>query len=135
MHRPTIGTTNRPGFIVSLACLGLALAGPAGAAGSFDGTYKGTQRVMRSNNSQQCELLTDRTTWWSSSVTITSIAAGTRPSIGIDVSPDGTFHQTQMITVGRRQAVVQVNGKITGASFEGDIGTDACAAHLSLTKS
>jgi hypothetical protein len=126
MHRPKI-------VFASMACLTLALAFPAAAAGSFDGTYKGTQRVTRSNNSQACDSLTKDMVLvvrdnhfnrgWYETV------------IGIDVTPDGTFHQTQMITVGRRQAVVQVNGKISGASFEADIGTDACTAHLSLTKS
>jgi hypothetical protein len=134
MSRPNKHPLHRSAVVASLACLGLALAVPAGAAGSFDGTYKGTQRVTRSNNSQACDSLTKDNMvlvirdnhfnrGWYETV------------IGIDVTPDGTFHQTQMITVGRRQAVVQVNGKITGASFEGDIGTDACAAHLSLTKS
>jgi hypothetical protein len=134
MRRLNNGTTIRSSLILSLTCLGLMLAGSAGAAGSFDGTYKGTQRVTRSNNSQQCESLTK-----DNMVVVIRDNHFNRgwyeTVIGIDVSPDGTFHQTQMITVGRRQAVVQVNGKITGASFEGDIGTDACAAHLSLTKS
>jgi hypothetical protein len=119
MRRLNNGTTIRSSLILSLTCLGLMLAGSAGAAGSF---------------SQQCESLTK-----DNMVVVIRDNHFNRgwyeTVIGIDVSPDGTFHQTQMITVGRRQAVVQVNGKITGASFEGDIGTDACAAHLSLTKS
>ena len=72
-----------PAFLGALACCGLALAAPAGAAGSFD----------------------------------------------------GTFHQSVQTTIGRRMAIVQVDGKITGPKLEADIGTSTCAAHLSLTKS
>ena len=42
------------GFLVALACLGLATAGNAVAADTFDGTYTGPRRVIRDNNSAGC---------------------------------------------------------------------------------
>ncbi len=134
MPRPNKRSNHRPAVVAAMTCLGLALAIPAGAAGSFDGVYKGPQRVTRTNNTQMCDSLAKDTTelairdnhfnrTWFGAV------------IGVDVAPDGSFHQSQQILVGRQQRVVQMTGKITGPSFEADLGTEGCMAHLSLTKS
>jgi hypothetical protein len=123
-----------PAFLGALACCGLALAAPAGAAGSFDGTYKGTQTVLRTNNTQACNSLAKDDL--ALVVKDNHFSRGWyEVVVGVDVAPDGTDHQSVQTTIGRRMAIVQVDGKITGPKLEADIGTSTCAAHLSLTKS
>jgi hypothetical protein len=114
--------------------IGILLAAPAGAAGSFDGTYRGSQRILRTNNSSECNNL-------NSDKMLLNIQDNhfTRrwytAELGIDVAPDGSFHQSASFNAGRRVTTAKIDGKITGGSFEADLGTDTCAVHLSLTKS
>jgi hypothetical protein len=122
----------RIGTVLCLACLGLA---PARAAGTFDGTYKGVQRVTRTNNSEQCNALAKD-----------NLAVVVRDNhfkrgwyetvLDVGVAADGSFHESARFTIGKgRQAVVQIDGRIAGNVLEADIGTEGCAAHMALTKS
>ena len=119
-------------FAVPLAVT-LALAGTAGAAGPFDGTYKGNQTVLRNNNYQGCSDRTDI-------ALIIRDNHFTRQWVGyvinVDVANDGTFSGKASYEAGRnRQATVSITGKIAGAGLEADIGSDRCQLHLSLKKS
>ena len=119
-------------FAVPIA-VGLALAGTAGAASSFDGTYRGSQTVLRNSNYQGCIDRTDI-------VLIIRNNHFTRQWVGnvidVDVAGDGTFTKTASFEAGRnRQATLTVTGKIASASLEADIGSDRCRMHLSLRKS
>ena len=121
-------------FAVPIAVtLGLALAGMARAAGPFDGTYRGSQTVLRNSNYQGCIDRTDI-------VLIIRNNHFTRQWVGnvidVDVAGDGTFTKTASFEAGRnRQATLTVTGKIASASLEADIGSDRCRMHLSLRKS
>jgi hypothetical protein len=110
----------------------LAMAGAAGAAGPFDGTYSGSQTVQLNNNYQGCA---DRNI-----ALVIRNSHFTRPwggdEFGFDVASDGTFNKTGFYNAGRgRQAQVTVTGKIVGASLEANIGSDRCKMHLSLKTS
>ena len=112
----------------------LALVGTAGAAGSFDGTYRGSVTVVLNNNYQGCSASPD-------SVLVIRNNHFTRQWAGqavfdVDVAGDGTFNKTASYTAGRnRQGTVTITGKIAGASLEADIGSDRCRLHMSLKKS
>jgi len=111
----------------------LALAGMASAAGPFDGTYRGSETMVRGNNTTLCAAHNDlvivvrnshfRRRW-------------VEADLKVDVAGDGTFSGSTMYDVGHnRRATVTITGKIVGASLEADIGSDRCAFHMSLKKS
>ena len=120
-------------FAVPLAVT-LALAGTAGAAGQFDGTYRGSQTVRLNNNYQGCSDSND-------AVLIVRNNHFTRrwagdSVINVDVANDGTFNGQASFIAGRnRQATVSITGKIAGGGLEADMGSDRCQLHLSLKKS
>ena len=120
-------------FIAPTAVL-LALSGTAWAAGSFDGTYRGTQTVLLNGNYPGCAarnvVLTIQNNHF------TRLWGGRGDAINVDVASDGTINATAMYEAGRgRQATVTITGKIAGPRLEADIGGDRCRLHLSLTKS
>jgi hypothetical protein len=119
-------------FAAPLAVI-LALAGMASAAGPFDGTYRGSETMVRGNNTALCTAHNDlvivvrnnhfRRRW-------------VEADLNVDVAGDGTFNSSTMYDLGRhRQGTVTITGKIVGASLEADIGSDRCAFHMSLKKS
>jgi len=120
------------------AILWAALPAPSFGAGQFDGNYRGTQRTLRSNGTAQCANLNhdnillvvqdnhfDR--HWGEA------------DLAVDVGADGSFRQSKSVaTVGAKGGglrVIEITGKIAGGNLEADIGSDLCAAHLSLRKS
>lgn len=106
----------------------------AGAAGPFDGTYRGNQRAVRGNGSPDCArdsrdniviVIRDshfNRTWGNGKMDVT-------------VAPDGSFHGEGAVQNSRHAHFASINGKITGGDLEGEIGTNYCASHLSLKKS
>jgi hypothetical protein len=121
-----------PGLI-PLAFLGLVLVGPASGAGSFDGTYKGNQTTLRANNTQACATLDH-----SNVVVIVQDNHFTRRwgvgDLSVDVAPDGSFETSVVTSDSRRLRSITIKGRIAGGALEADIGTELCAAHLSLKK-
>lgn len=124
-----------------LAALVLALAGslsaafPAWAAGPFDGTYKGTYRTIRNDNSGNCDKLdNDNVTITIVDSTFTRTWAGNK--LDITVAADGTVlgsaNRGQNV---RSQRVISFSAKIAGGVMEGEYGHDKCAVKLSLRKS
>jgi len=119
--------------VVLLSGAALLPVAPAGAAGQFDGTYKGKQTTVLTNNTAECAHL-DHDTTVSVQDNHFNRTWG-QGQMSVDVAPDGTFAQKVVTSDSRRLRNIAIKGKITGNSLEADIGTDLCAAHLSLTKS
>jgi hypothetical protein len=118
--------------VLSLACLGMALVASAGAAASFDGVYKGTQRTIRTNNSAECSHIDlDNTTITVKDNHFTRVWTVT---LDVDVAADGTFYASKQPTSGPTR-VTEIKGKIVDGTLEADIGGRYCAGHLSLKKS
>jgi hypothetical protein len=115
-------------------CAGLATASLASAAGSFDGTYRGTERTIRSTPGPTCAHI-DQDNY---RVVVTNNHfvehwAGT--ALEVDVAADGSFHATAPFATGRYSRVLEIKGSITGNSMEADFGSEFCAGHLSLKRS
>jgi len=123
----------------SLMALGLAmgfltLAGPASAAGPFDGTYAGAQRLTKTNNSGQCQnidkdnlrvTVTDSTVQWHWG------GVALKATIG----PDGSFATDAAGWASRgASGSFSFKGRITGGNLEADVGSIQCAAHISMKK-
>jgi len=119
--------------VALLAGAALLPVAPAGAAGQFDGTYKGKQTTVLTNNSADCAHL-DHDTTISVRENHFNRTWG-QGQLSVDVAPDGTFAQKVVTSDSRRLRDIAIKGRITGNSLEADIGTNLCAAHLSLTKS
>ncbi len=119
-------------FVVP-AGIAFAVAGTAIAGGAFDGTYKGSQTVVRNNNYQLCTSRNDIVLIIQNN-RFTRLWANT--PVSVDVAGDGTFSNTASYDMGRsRKATVTITGKIAAASLEADMASDRCALHLSLKKS
>lgn len=105
----------------------------AGAAGPFDGTYRGNQRAIRGNESPDCA-----GTSRDNVVVVIRDGHFTRSwgngKMEVTVAPDGSFHGEGAVQNSRRAHFASINGKITGGDLEADIGTNYCAGHLSLKK-
>ncbi len=119
----------------------LALAMPlaigvtaAGAAGPFDGTYRGNETTLRTNGSSDCSAMnhTDAVLVIRDGHFNRRWGEGT---MSVNVRPDGTFHSEAAVQNSRHAHFAAIDGKITGGTLEADIGTNYCAAHLSLRKS
>jgi autotransporter translocation and assembly factor TamB len=113
---------------------GLTLAGTVSAAGSFDGTYKGSQTSTGTNNSQECASLSRDNV----ALTVQNNHFNRQWGEGVlsvDVAPDGSFATSVNATSGRRLRTIGIKGRIAGGNLEADIGSDLCSAHLSLKKS
>ena len=132
MSNELSGPLVRLAVIVPVVCAGLGMSEPVGAAGSFDGVYRGSQHATKNNNGGECQNLDLANT----SVTISDNHFSRKWSavLEVTVSPDGTFHQS--VVAGMRPLrTATITGKIVNGDLEADIGTDLCAAHLSLKKS
>jgi hypothetical protein len=120
------------GRALIIAGLGLAVAGPAVSAGSFDGTYRGAQSVTLNNNSSDCANIKQD----NMALTVTDnkfVRHWGVATLPVDVAPDGSFSSSVVVS-NRPLRQAQIKGKIAGGNLEADIGTDLCAAHLSLKK-
>jgi hypothetical protein len=118
-------------FAVLIAVI-LALVGTAGAGGAFDGTYKGSQTVLRSR-AFWCHLSNS-----DHYVTVVRNNHFNRgwggANMNVDVHADGTFHSEGAIQQYRTVKPVSITGKISGDRLEADIGDIDCAIHVSLKK-
>ncbi len=56
-------------------------------------------------------------------------------NLDVAVSADGSFAASAVTPDRRRLRTIAIKGKITGGVLDADIGSDLCAAHLSLKKS
>ena len=133
MKRTQAALVSGVATVVLLAGAALLPVAPAGAAGQFDGTYRGKQIAVLTNNSADCANLNRDT-----AISVRDNHFDRRwgeGQLSVDVAPDGTFDQKVVTSDRRRLRDIAIKGKITGNSLEADIGTDLCAAHLSLTKS
>lgn len=123
-----------------IACLvvgsgiGLAFAGsPARAAGTFDGTYSGPQKETNNDNSGVCQNLSRDRVQLSVSGDVAKYKWGV--PVEATVAADGTFlSRTPGLSFHGKQNTITFKGVIKGGALEADIGTQACAAHLSLMK-
>lgn len=117
------------------AFLATATALPAPAAGPHDGTYKGTYRTIRNDNSGNCDKLDNDNV----SITVvdgkfTRTWAGNQ--LDITIAPDGTIAGS----ANRRQTtgavrVISFEGKLANGVMEGEYGHSKCAVKFSLRKS
>lgn len=105
------------------------------AASPFDGTYVGTQREARNNNSGLCINLnrddarirvsdSKFTYKWGQPFEVIVDAAG---------AVNGAGESLQSTRTSSNVAIFK--GQITGGALEADVGTRACGVHLSLKKS
>jgi hypothetical protein len=117
-------------FLVALAYLGLATAGNAVAADTFDGTYTGPRRVIRDDNSAGCSLAPNPHMVLTVKNDHFVIAWGI--VLPVDVDADGTFDKS---VIWSAHGVERIDGKITGDKLEADLGDARCVVHLSLQKS
>jgi hypothetical protein len=118
-------------------CLGSAAAADCVAANTFDGVYHGTQRTILTNNSAGCAhidhdlVLRIQNDHFTRRWDLTDLS--------VDVAADGSFEAKQLVQARSRntgpQRFVQIKGQIMADKLEADIGSNRCAAHLSLKKS
>jgi hypothetical protein len=133
MNSKTKMLRGRFGLALPVALFGLALAGSAGAAGPFDGVYKGTQTGTLNDNSGNCRNMDLPST--SIRITDNHFTRKWYTDIDVDVGGDGAFHASALVPGARPARTENISGKITGNKLEADIGSSHCGAHLSLTKS
>lgn len=125
-----------------LAALLLATPIAAHAAGPFDGTYRGSQTTIRTNNSTTCAHM-DR----SNVVIHVRDNAFSRKwgsgkyggdEIAVTVGADGSFSNRVVSSVqqgrGRSQSYY-MKGRIAGGVLDAEIGSDLCAVRMTLHKS
>jgi hypothetical protein len=134
MSNSAVASLRRLPVLVPMAIAGLIMVGPASGAGSFDGSYKGNQTTVRTNNTQECSTLDHANV-----VLVVQDNHFTRrwgvADLSVDIGPDGSFNKSVVTSDSRRLRNIAITGKIVGGALEADIGTDLCAAHLSLKKS
>ena len=113
----------------------LALSGVARAAGPFDGTYRGSETMVRGNNSTFCTANNDMAIVVRNNHFTRRWGPGGTANLSVDVAGDGTFNASTTYDVGRHSmGTVTITGKIAGASLEADVGSARCAFHMSLKK-
>jgi hypothetical protein len=126
--------------VFAALCLLAPLA--AHAAGPFDGTYRGSQTTIRTNNSASCAHM-DRD---NVVVTVTDSSfsrtwgAGKNggEKITARIAADGSFTGEAIASVRvTRNAMHQykMSGRIAGGVLEGEIGSNLCAVRMTLRKS
>ena len=116
------------------AALCSALPPSAFGAGAFDGSYRGTQRTLRSNGSGECANLNHDNVLLVIQDNHFNRHWGPA-DLAVDVAANGSFSARSVTGDRARLRTIAITGQITGKNLEADIGTDLCAAHLSLTKS
>jgi hypothetical protein len=115
------------------SAVSLVLAAPAGAAGAFDGTYKGRQTGTLTTSAPDCQSLN-----YPVAIVIQDDHFTRRwgqANLDVTVAADGSFAASAVTPDRRRLRNIAIKGKIAGGVLDADIGSDLCAAHLSLTKS
>ena len=117
--------------------LGLGLifgANPALAASPFDGTYVGTQRETLNDNSGKCmNINRDH-----AQLVVQDGVVRYKWAVPIEttIGSDGSFsiyQQGQQEGKGGSNQI-SLKGRISDGKLEADVGSNYCAAHLSLTK-
>jgi len=119
--------------IAALALLLSVPAAPAGAGGPFDGTYKGRQTGTLTTNAPDCQSLNHPV-----AIIIQDNHFTRRwgeATLDVAVAADGSFAASFVTPDRRRLRNISIKGKIAGGVLDADIGSELCAAHLSLTKS
>jgi hypothetical protein len=128
--------TTRPHLALALILAGACFATGAAsalAASSFDGTYRGTQKTIRTNNSSDCTRIDQENV----ALTVQDnhfVRHWGVITFDVTIAADGTFSSNEVTGAQRKLRAAQMTGKITGNNLEADIGTDLCAGHLSLKK-
>jgi hypothetical protein len=128
-----------PARIAAAFAVLLALPHPAPAAGPHDGTWKGTYRTIRNDNSGACDKLdSDRV-----SITVTD-GKFTRRWAGntfeITVAADGAVSGSTRNSLAKRSdggdnnRVIAFIGQIANGVMEGEYGHARCAVRFSLRK-
>lgn len=120
-------------LVLALACA--ALDG-ASAAGAFDGTYQGAQKLTVTDNSAACgtaernnitvQIVDNRfTTTWAGN------------PLDVVVAADGAFKASAVRaqTRGGNLLIIELSGRIVGGVFEANYGHSKCAVHMMLKKS
>ena len=124
----------RPHLALALILAGACFTtAAASAAGSFDGTYRGTQKTIRTNNSSDCTRIDQENV----ALTVQDnhfVRHWGVITFDVTIAADGTFSSNEVTGAQRKLRAAQMTGKITGNNLEADIGTDLCAGHLSLKK-
>lgn len=114
--------------------LAILLIAPASAAGPHDGTWKGSYKTIRNDNSGNCDKLDN------DNVTITvTDGAFTRRWAGNDipvtVAPDGTVSGSSSRAQNvRSQRVIAFEGRIANGVMEGEYGHARCAVRFTLRR-
>ncbi len=131
MAQPTDVPPRRLALPVVLGGLVLVTAA-AGAAGSFDGRYVGRQTGTLTTSAPDCQSLD-----YPVSIVIQDGHFTRRwgqADLDVTVAADGSFAASVVTPDRRRLRTIAIKGTIAGAALEADIGSDLCAAHLSLKK-
>jgi hypothetical protein len=132
-------------LLPGLALLGMVAVGaaPGLAAGSFDGTYRGPQKTIRSNNSAGCSNLDHDvvirivdnhfTRSW-------GVQANGSDTIQVDVGADGSFKGSTASLSDKRARggatrAFEISGQIKGGVLQAELGSSLCAVSLTLKKS
>lgn len=123
----------------AIVCVTVWCAAPAGAAGPFDGVYKGEVETIRSNNSAACRSVREAATVRVVDGRFTRNWGNPRQAIDVEVKPDGTVYGVTAAnpgtTSGRRTArEFVVQGRISGGVLVAEIGSSLCAAKMTLKK-
>ena len=128
----------RPAFALALLAA-LALPHPAPAASPHDGTYKGTYRTIRNDNSGACDKLdSDRVSitvtdgkftrrWAGNTIEVTVAADGA-------VSGSGNNRLAKRPDGGDNNRAISFIGRIANGVMEGEYGHARCAVRFSLRK-
>lgn len=129
-----------PSYPKLIVCLALALAncavaveGNVAAAGNYDGTYSGTQRVVVSNNSSDCNHHDHG--YVTLTVANNHFVVRWGAVLQVDVGTDGSFDKSGVKPAFGLITMEEIKGKITDGSLEADLGDKYCVLHLSLKKS
>lgn len=124
-----------PSAMAIATAAAILAATPAHAASPHDGTYKGTYKTIRNDNSGNCDKLDN------DNVTITVVDGKfTRTWAGnqldISIAPDGTIAGSASRAQNTRsQRVISFEGKLANGVMEGEYGHSKCAVKFSLRKS
>ena len=120
------------GVALGLALGLIPLANHTMAAGAFDGTYAGQKRETQNNQSGYCHD-TNGVTMLAVKDNVISYRWGV-PLEG-PVAGDGSFSvEHQGMAMRGAAAMISIKGRISGGNLEADVGSNLCAAHLSLKK-
>ena len=113
-------------------CAGIGAAGGVMAAGLYDGTYSGTERVVAFNNFQGCSR-SDPPMNIKVTVRDDNFAKSDAGAIlHVVVDADGSFYATGL---GSNFQIREIRGRIVDNALEADVGSARCTRHLSLKRS